>query len=278
MKFSIVVPSHNRPKHLERLLKSLTHFSKRDFEVVLVGNTGDDSYVSRLGAKYQKYLLIQTAIAGQIGVNHARNLGIRLSSGSIVVFIDDDCYFEKSQTSFFDQLDDIYMKDERISLLGGNYTLPPKKCSPTVKAYHIIAQNWFYQGLALGPFNWCLFGGCLSVRRRVFIEGNFFDESIFFGSAESEFVLRCLEKGYLTQCAPHACITHDSDITTADIIHKARSQSWTSSRFPVFSCPEFQLPLYLNFKEALLDEYSHGPLERSRILRQISTYEVNFGK
>lgn len=278
MKFSLVIPTHSRVRYLNRLLKSVAQLDADDFEVVLVGNTREDSYVSRLSARYQKHFPIQSAVVGKAGVNRARNLGAQLSKGAIVVFIDDDCYFQKSQSKFLQQLKEFFAQNDSVDIVGGNYKLPSRKVPSAVKAYHIIAQNWFFQGLSLGPSNWCLFGGCLAVKRRVFDGGNWFEESITFGSAESEFVLRCLEKGFVVKSVPQISITHDSKITVKDIIRKAHSQSRTTSHFSVFSSPKYQLPLSLNFKDALLDEFANGPLERSKILHKMHAYEVNFAK
>lgn len=86
-KFSVVVPSHERPDKLTDLLKALSRQIDRDFEVVVV----DQSFERWTGAEKPwgfPLFYYQSHVKGAV---RARNTGAMLAQGSIIVFVDDDC-------------------------------------------------------------------------------------------------------------------------------------------------------------------------------------------
>ena len=85
---SVVVPTRNRPLELERCLRALDgQETDCDFEVVVVNDGGTMRRdLSAVVPKRQTRLLQ----GGGRGPAAARNLGLRASSGAIVLFTDDD--------------------------------------------------------------------------------------------------------------------------------------------------------------------------------------------
>jgi glycosyltransferase involved in cell wall biosynthesis len=93
---SVVISTYNREKYLERCLESLAgqSFDKSAYEIVLVNNNSTDSTESifrRIKEKH-KNLNIRYIVEKSQGLSYARNTGIKVSSGDIILFVDDDAF------------------------------------------------------------------------------------------------------------------------------------------------------------------------------------------
>ena len=88
MRFSIIIPTFNRPGGLHRCLASLAalHYPRDRFEVIIV----DDGSTPPAAPEAEG---LNLKIIRQInrGPAAARNLGVAHSSGEMLAFIDDDC-------------------------------------------------------------------------------------------------------------------------------------------------------------------------------------------
>jgi len=85
---SIVIPTRGRPAYLEVALASIVPQARAvGAEVLVIDDAGASpearEQAVRLGARYEPH---QRAL----GLNVARNTGVRRSNGELVVFVDDD--------------------------------------------------------------------------------------------------------------------------------------------------------------------------------------------
>lgn len=92
LRISIVVITYDRPDYIKAMLEALKLQTFKDFEVIIV----DD------GSLYSPYEVVKS-FEGQLDIKYiwqrdkpwnyceARNLGIKISSGFIILFFDDDC-------------------------------------------------------------------------------------------------------------------------------------------------------------------------------------------
>ena len=87
---SLIVGSLGREQELRRLLGSLERQTYRDFEVVLVDQTGTEALVPAV-ADFPRVKVRR--LTAQPGLSRARNLGLSLAQGEIVGFPDDDCWY-----------------------------------------------------------------------------------------------------------------------------------------------------------------------------------------
>lgn len=88
--FSLIVATLGRVAELERLLDSLDKQSLTDFEVIVVDQNPDE----RLAPVLQRHAALTiTQIRAEPGGSHARNLGIKAASGTLIGFPDDDCWY-----------------------------------------------------------------------------------------------------------------------------------------------------------------------------------------
>jgi glycosyltransferase involved in cell wall biosynthesis len=90
---SLIVATKGRITELDRLLTSLTRQSYRDFEIVIVDQNADkrlDPVLRQVVGLSLKHLRCSP------GASRARNIGLRVASGEIVAFPDDDCWYPET--------------------------------------------------------------------------------------------------------------------------------------------------------------------------------------
>lgn len=84
---SVVICTYNRRDYLERCLEYLTFQSNDNFEVVVVDGPSDDGTAELLETYSGR---IKVARNPERNLSKSRNIGIDLSAGDVVAFIDDD--------------------------------------------------------------------------------------------------------------------------------------------------------------------------------------------
>ncbi len=96
IKVSIIVPVYNAKKYLSRCVGSILEQTFKDFELILV----DDGSPDNSGALCDKYALkdkrIKVVHKENGGVSSARNMGLSVSKGKYVTFIDSDDWVDKN--------------------------------------------------------------------------------------------------------------------------------------------------------------------------------------
>ncbi|MDB2643188.1 glycosyltransferase [Luminiphilus sp.] len=85
--FSVVIPTYERHKHLNKLFGNLSAQVDRDFEVIVV----DQSQSSWLESAKDHGFMMTYYHSPIKGAVRARNTGAMLAQGKIIAFIDDDC-------------------------------------------------------------------------------------------------------------------------------------------------------------------------------------------
>lgn len=86
-KFSVVIPSYERPQRLSELMSALSRQVERNFEVVIV----DQSAQPWPGASQPWGFPLFYHHSPVKGAVRARNTGALLAQGEIIAFVDDDC-------------------------------------------------------------------------------------------------------------------------------------------------------------------------------------------
>ena len=86
-KVSIVICTYNRADFLKRTLKSLQYQIYKNFEVIVVNGPSTDGTKDIL-EQYKG--IVKIAVNPKTNLSISRNMGIRMSAGDIVAFIDDD--------------------------------------------------------------------------------------------------------------------------------------------------------------------------------------------
>jgi GT2 family glycosyltransferase len=194
MKLSVVVSTYNTDRY-DDTLKCLLSILKQNYvdkEVFLVLDPNEELY-RRYNEDLFKYKDVKILINKSTGLSNARNMGIKSSTGDIIVFIDDDAY---TGENYLENLVKNY-KDPDVIAVGGKVL--PQGSSPSPEEVYWI-EGFTYKGY---PENRCvvrnLLGCNMSFRKYVFnvltfdpnlgkVGGNFITDE------ETEFCIRISSK------------------------------------------------------------------------------------
>lgn len=120
IKFSIIIPTHNRIDFLEKTLINISQldYGTKLFEILVVDNNSNDqtqSLVNSFSAKHSE-LLVRYFFEKRIGPSFARNTGIKNSKYSYIIFIDDDVLVAKDLLTKYSKA---FKKYPKASIIGG---------------------------------------------------------------------------------------------------------------------------------------------------------------
>ena len=119
--YSFIIPHHNGPILLNRLLDSIPQ--RKDIEIIVVDDNSDE--LKRPKITRSDVQIIYISEANSKGAGHARNIGLEKAKGQWLLFADsDDCYVE----GFVDELDKYLESEVDIvffnAYIGYNNTKP----------------------------------------------------------------------------------------------------------------------------------------------------------
>lgn len=94
MTISLVIATINRIKELEELFESLikVDYDKKKLEIIVIDQNKDEK-LKKIIEKYEKYFKLKYIKSDVVGLAKNRNIGIKVSTGEIICFPDDDCQF-----------------------------------------------------------------------------------------------------------------------------------------------------------------------------------------
>lgn len=207
-KVSIVICTYNRAPFLKRTLRSLRNLNYKNFEVVVVNGPSTDDTELILEKYAEK---IKIARNPYTNLSISRNMGIKISSGDIIAFIDDDAIPDKYW------LDDIvsYYTDDTVGGVGGKVFGPGDDHFQFEKGYvdfwgdaevHYTGDD--YNDPKGTKFNMMLGTNCTFTKKALIDVGGF-DEYYDYFHDESDLCLRVVQKGYKILNHPRAFIHHE---------------------------------------------------------------------
>lgn len=89
-KVSVVIPTFNRLPYLKKCIDSLLASDFEDFEIIIVNDSSTDGTREYLNSfRNQNIKIVHNK--ENLGKSKSRNQGIKISSGDIIAFTDDDC-------------------------------------------------------------------------------------------------------------------------------------------------------------------------------------------
>lgn len=210
LKFSIVINTLNRANLLDKTLNSFRWLNyEGEFEVIVVNGPSTDNTQQVINSWLPD---IKAGSCNVANLSISRNIGICMSKGDIVVFIDDDAIPEPE---WLTHLASAYDCDE-IGATGGLVFDP----SGYTYQYEYSTAN------RLGNANWsaksssehlcfpCSFefpylqGTNASFRRSALLEVGGFDEEIEYYLDETELCCRLVDSGYIIRQLPNAYVHH----------------------------------------------------------------------
>jgi glycosyltransferase involved in cell wall biosynthesis len=137
---SIIVPVFNAEKYIQRCIISLIQqdLSQDRYEILIINDGSTDDTYSILRKLSQEYTHIHIITIPNQGVSAARNLGIDIAKGEIILFVDADDYITTNSLSL------IYnsMKEDKLDILLFDYNYWSNQGERLKEFDHRARTNW----------------------------------------------------------------------------------------------------------------------------------------
>ena len=133
---SVLIPTHKRPKLLQKCLESLVGQTVPPKEVVVVEN-GPEQLSEEVVRSFEGRLPVHYRWDPIAGISRARNTLLRESTGEIVAFIDDDC---EASPCWLERLAIPFCIDDSIGGVGGGVEVKSQSKGWVGKIVHQIQE------------------------------------------------------------------------------------------------------------------------------------------
>ena len=279
---SIIVPTHNRHSSLVTLIGSISDHRVLglEVEVIIISNL-KDPFVENLRSHRQrshrlaKNLNIKTLTSGSLGVNKARNLGLKEARGSVSLLLDDDCKIIDPQC--FTRIIHWHKNHPQAVAIGGIYRTDPEASAIDI-AYNLLARAWQSHSVYKDHESSRLVGGCVSYKTKKLLDcGELFDENIHFGGTESEFHRRLNRQGLQTLFFESLYVQHKTRLKTFQLIRRAYCQARTKSQYDIDGgYGEIDLKTYQQKRELWAFKKARDQRSFYEIIYFIKVYDITY--
>ena len=91
-KVSVIIPTYNQAKFIDKAIESVLKQSYQDFEIIVI-NDGSTDNTEEIVKNYSDFRIRYICQANNMGVSEARNTGIKVSRGDYIALLDSDDEF-----------------------------------------------------------------------------------------------------------------------------------------------------------------------------------------
>lgn len=191
-KISIILPVYNVEKFLRRCLDTLVNQTYQNIEIIAVVDASpDDSLTISEEYAHKDARLIVKNLVQNAGVANARNVGIAISTGDYIMFVDSDDYVELDMLDRYwaemDQEYDLVVTGMNVIHLDGNSNqqlIPKPFTAYQLKEFSTVYPELDESGLLMGPYN-------KLYKKSIFVENNIVFPELSLGEDQC-FVLEYL--------------------------------------------------------------------------------------
>lgn len=241
IRVSLIVPTYNRAEYLNKSLETFANqtLDKSSYEIILVDNNSSDDTKKVFNILLNKFPEHNWTyfFEPKQGLHFARNRGILLSRGEVVVFGDDDI---EASPKWLESLLTSFEKDEKIGIAGGPiipiWDKPPPEWiyDYGTKEVHGVFAYLNYGNESKYLENEILFGCNFAIRKKIAIEihgsgpDTFPDNMIHYsGYGERAMELRVEAKGYKCYYNAEAVVEHHCPVSRCTLAYFAnRYKRW----------------------------------------------------
>ncbi|UCE19700.1 MAG: glycosyltransferase family 2 protein [Gemmatimonadota bacterium] len=210
---TVIICTYDRSHLLRRALSSLVHQTLKpdQFEIIVVDDGSRDetpTVCEMLRKKLPHLRYISTG--SNLGLAHARNVGIKAASGNYIIFTDDDCI------PATDWLERLCADLDRAPIVAGAVTSPVNNY---MKLCHNISSFHAYMPGRKSNTTPFIAGANMGFHRRVLEELRGFQNSLRIAQ-DIELILRARHSGLKILFSPNAIVLHDPERTTVASIFR----------------------------------------------------------
>ncbi len=180
MKFSIIIPTLNEGKFIERCLKSIKNQTWKDKEIIIVDSFSKDSTV-KTAKKYTKKIYYEK----RKGCAVARNTGALYAKGEILVFVDADVKLKKD---FLQRLDILFNKYDGCAF-------PLRMYDSRNSFIDLLGFIWNFSVYMSNKLGFAMTTGCcFAYTRKIFNKVKGFDNKLMLNE-DHDLAIRTSKKG-----------------------------------------------------------------------------------
>lgn len=193
IEISVIIPTYNRKDLLIRLVNSLynSECSKELYEVVIIDDGSSDGTADMLKHLQSSYSNLFYKTIKNSGPGISKNIGVELSRGRIVAFLDDDCLVDKS---WFVEIRECLLKNNGPDFVFG-------KILPYLPFGYPFFHTWDLRGQHITTCN-------AAMKKDLFIEIGGFDPVLSYWAEDCDFVARLKRSGKEIIYNQNMIITH----------------------------------------------------------------------
>jgi GT2 family glycosyltransferase len=222
VKLSVVVLTMgNRPAELERAVQSALDQKREDIdvEVVLVGNGADVP-----GSWPEAVTVVR--LPENVGIPAGRNRGVEASTGELILFLDDDGWYESPELGA--HLRDLFTADPALGIVSFRVRDPEggpgeRRHVPRLRAGDPLRSS------AVTTF----LGGACAMRRAAFDAAGGLPEEFFYAHEETDLAWQALNAGYRIVYDADSVMFHPAVAPTRhEMFYRlnARNRVWLARR------------------------------------------------
>ncbi len=216
---SVIICTYDRPPLLKGAIESVIaqRFDRCMYEIIVIDN-GKNPITQEVVEEIRKISPINIVYEKEEtqGLSFARNRGLKIAQGRIVIYLDDD---EVAQDGWLREIYDTYQINSLIGCVGGKI-IPVFMNNPTPSWYSKELQG-FFGGVDNGDVvheininNEYLGGGNISFKRQIVFDLGMFNTNLgirgntFYSGEETELYVKIMQMGYKVIYNPNAITYH----------------------------------------------------------------------
>jgi GT2 family glycosyltransferase len=269
---SVVTPTHRRAAHLKLLLDSLAAqtLGHDDFEVIVIDDASSDETPELLDRAVQKLPNLRyETLRVNSGPAQARNRGVELARGRVIVFLDDDVAAAPDLLAVHARFHE-QRGDDLSALLGRVDWHPDLKITPFMRwldsaGLQFAYDTWLEEGEVDRPYR-AFYMANISIPRRAILDAGGFDERFPFPAFEDyELGWRLVRGGVRMWYLPRARAFHTRSIDLRTFRRRmrmvARSSDILLAKHPDFPLAQSLLRDRLS-RASRLKAFAYAPVAR----------------
>ena len=198
---SIVIITWNRKMDVLETVQAIYDQDYEEFEIIVVDNGSNDNTLEAVAETYPDIKLV--ALDHNMGVSCARNAGIKIAQGEIVVCLDSDA---SPSNKMIGNIVKKFRLEPKLGVINSKIVNAFTKQIDNIAGWSYSQAALAFQDTEFLSFSFSE-GGC-AIRKEMFNKVGLFWEHLFFGCEGMEFSLRVLDAGYDILYYPDALVFH----------------------------------------------------------------------